>query len=146
MSIPNFFPQRTSAVKLIEAVENDGTAITSVIIDRLGYQSGKLTLNWAASSGTPTTAAASLKVYSNSASSSSSPTPVELVALETALDVKTAGFAQYDIDFSNAKRYVYAVLDITYADGTSPKNILAADLVLGDKNVQPASSGTVYGR
>ena len=146
MSIPNFFPQRTSAVKLIEAVENDGTAITSAIIDRLGYQSGKLTLNWKASSGAPTTAAASLKFYSNSASSSSSPTPVELVALESALDVRTAGFAQYDIDFSNAKRYVYAVLDITYADGTTPKNILAADLILGDKNVQPANSGTVYGR
>jgi len=146
MSIPNTFPQRTTAVKLIEAVENDGTAITSVIIDRLGFQSAKLTLNWKASSGTPTTAAASLKFYSNSASSSSSPTPVELVELESALNVKTAGFAQYDIDLSNAKRYVYAVLDITYADGTTPKNILAADLVLADKNVQPANSGTVYGR
>jgi len=146
MSIVNSFPQRTSAVKLIEAVQNDGTAITSVIIDRLGYQSAKLTLNWAASSGTPTTAAASLKFYSNSASSSSSPTPVELVELESALNVKTAGFAQYDIDLSNAKRYVYAVLDITYADGTTPKNILAADLVLADKSAQPANSGTVYGR
>jgi hypothetical protein len=146
MSIPNTFPQRTTAVKLIESVQNDGTAITSTIIDRLGFQSGKLVLNWAASSGTPTTAAASLIFYSNSASSSSSPTPVALVTLETALDVKTAGFAQYDIDFSNAKRYVYAVLDITYADGTSPKNILSASLVLGDKNVQPANSGTVYGR
>lgn len=146
MSITNFFPQRTTAAKIIEAVQNDGTAITSTILDRLGYQSAKLCLNWAASSGTPTTAAASLKIYSNSASSSSSPTPVELVTLETALDVKTAGFAQYDIDLSNAKRYVYAVLDITYADGTSPKNILAADIIFGDKNTQPENSGTVYGR
>lgn len=146
MSIPNTFPQRTLAVKEIEAVQNDGTAITGVIVDRLGYQSAKLSLNWAASSGTPTTALASLKIYSNSANSSSSPTPVELVALETVLDVKTAGFAQYDVDLSNAKRYIYAVLDITYADGSSPKNILAADFVLGDKSAQPANSGTVYGR
>lgn len=146
MSIVNTVPQRLKAFKEIEAVENDGTAITGVIIDRLGYQSGVLTLNWKASSGTPTTAAASIKVYSNTASSSSSPTPVELVTLETALDVKTAGFKQWDLDLSAANRYVYAVVDITYADGTSPKNILAADLILGDKNVQPANSGTVYGR
>ena len=146
MSITNKFPQRTNAVKLIESVLNDGTAITSTIIDRLGYQSGKLTLNWAASSGTPTTSLASLKIYSNSASSSSSPTPVLLVDLETVLDVKAAGFAQYDIDFSNCKRYVYAVLDITYDSGTSPKNNLAADLVLADKSTQPANSGSVYGR
>lgn len=146
MSIVNKFPQSADAVKLIEPVENDGTAITSIIIDRVGYQSGKLCLSWKASSGTPTTAVASLKFYTNSAASSSSPTPVELVALESALNVKTAGFAQYDIDFSNAKRYVYAVLDITYDAGTSPKNILSADLVMGDKNIGPAHSGAVYGR
>lgn len=146
MSIVNSFPQRTLAKKLIEAVENDGTKITSIIIDRLGYQSAKLVVNWKASSGSPDTAAAAIDFYSNTANSSSSPTPVKLVALETALDVKTAGFATYDIDLSAAGRYVFATLDITYANGSSPKNILSAELILGDKSAQPADAGTVYGR
>jgi hypothetical protein len=69
-----------------------------------------------------------------------------LADLETALNIKTEGFQQYDIDFSNAKRYVYAVLDIDYAAGTSPKNLVSASITLGDKVNQPANSGTVYGR
>jgi hypothetical protein len=146
MSIPSNFPQRTSSAALIVPVNNDGTAITSVIIDRQSYQSAKVVLNYAASTGTPTTATATLKFYSNSASSSSSPTPVLLADLETALDIKPEGFKQYDIDFSNAKRYVYAVLDIDYAAGTSPKNLVSASIILGDKVNQPANSGTVYGR
>jgi len=146
MSIVNQFPQRTKTVQVIAPVDNDGTAITGIIIDRLGYQSAKLVVSYAASSGTPTTALAAIKFYSNSASSSSSPTPVELVALETAKDIKAAGVAEYDIDLSNAKRYVYPTIDTTYDAGTSPKNIISAVLVLGDKNTQPANSGTVYGR
>lgn len=146
MSIVNSFPQRTTTVQVIAPVDNDGTAITGIIIDRLGYQSAKLVVSYAASSGTPTTALAAISVYSNSASSSSSPTPVLLVALETAKNIKVAGVAEYDIDLSNAKRYIYPTLDTTYVDGTSPKNIISAVLVLGDKNVQPANSGTVYGR
>jgi len=146
VSIPNTFPQRTKTVQVIAPVDNDGTAVTGIIIDRLGYQSAKLVVSYAASSGTPSAAATAIAVYSNSASSSSSPTPVKLVDLETAKDILTAGVAEYDIDLSNAKRYVYPTLDTTYTAGTSPKNIISAVLVLGDKNVQPANSGTVYGR
>jgi hypothetical protein len=146
MSIVNQFPQRTTTVQVIAPVDNDGTAITGIIIDRLGYQSAKLVVSFAASSGTPTTAAAAISMYSNSASSSSSPTPVLLVALATAQNIKVAGVVEYDIDLSNAKRYIYPTFDSTYVDGTTPKNIVSAVLVLGDKNVQPANSGTVYGR
>lgn len=146
MSIVNQFPQRTKTVQVIGPVDNDGTAITGIIIDRLGYQSAKLVVSYAASSGTPTSSSAAISFYSNSASSSSSPTPVELVALETAKDIKTAGVAEYDIDLSNAKRYVYPTIDTTYVGGTTPKNIISAVLVLGDKSTQPANSGTVYGR
>lgn len=146
MSIVNQYPQRTTSVQVIAPVENDGTAITGIIIDRLGYQSAKLIVSYAASSGTPTTATAAIDFYSNTANSSSSPTPVKLVALETAKNVKAAGVAEYDIDLSAAARYVYPYMDITYVDGSSPKNIVSAVLVLGDKYIQPANSGTVYGR
>jgi hypothetical protein len=146
MSIPNTFPQRTTTLLLTAPVANTGAAVTSTIIDRLGYQSAKLIINYAAATGTPTTATLALEVFSNSASSSSSPTPVSLVALETAKSIMTAGVAEYDIDLSNAKRYLYATWDATYADGTTPGNIISMAIVLGDKNVQPANSGTVYGR
>jgi len=146
MSIPNNFPQRTAAAALIVPVSNDGTLVNSVIIDRQAYQSSKVVLNFASSAGTPTTAVASLKVYSNSASSTSSPTPALLATLETALNVKTAGLTSYDVDFSNAKRYVYVALDIDYTGGTTPTNIVSSEIILGDKVSQPANSGTVYGR
>lgn len=144
MSIPNFIPNRVKGYVEIAPVDNDGTLINGVIIDRLGYQSAILELIWAASSGTPTTATAAVSIYYNSTSSTSGAT--KLVDLETALNVKTAGYKQYDLDLSAADRYVYAVVDITYADGTTPKNIVAASLVLGDKSSQPANSATVYGR
>jgi hypothetical protein len=144
MSIPNTLPQRSTTVQTIVPVENDGTQIDGVIIDRLGYQSAKLVISYAASTGSPTTSLAAISFYSNTASSTSGATL--LVALETVKNVKAAGVAQYDIDLSGAHRYVYPVVDITYADGSSPKNLISAVLVLGDKYIQPANSSTVYGR
>ena len=147
MSLVNFQAQRSKVVQVIVPVDNDGTAVTSVIVDRLGYDTAKLVVSYAASSGSPTTALSAIKVYSNSASSSSSPTPVELVELETALNIKLAGIKEYDLDLSGAKRYVYATLDTTYADGSSPKNIISAVLELSGKNTGPAVASTeVYGR
>ena len=138
--------QQIAPVVVIAPEDNDGTAITSSIIDRKGYGTAYLNLNWAASSGTPTTAKADIKVYSNTASSSSSPTPVLLATLETALDIKAAGTKSWALDLGAANRYVYAVVDVTYVDGTTPKNILSGILILGDKNVEPPVATTVYGR
>jgi hypothetical protein len=146
MSIPNFFPQRTKSYVMTAPVANTGAAVNSSIIDRLGYQSAKLIVNFAAATGSPSAAAVALEMFSNSASSTSSPTPVSLVALETALDVMSAGVVEYDIDLSNAKRYIYTTWDATYTSGSTPGNIISAVIVLGDKNAQPANSGTVYGR
>lgn len=131
---------------LVTPVDNDGTAITSAFIDRLGYDSAYVELQFAASSGTPTTALADIKLYTNSAASASSPTPVLLAQLETVLNIKTAGSKSWAVDLSAAKQYVYAVIDVTYADGTSPKNILAAGIVLGDKSTDPVAAQTIYGR
>ena len=146
MSITNKFPQRTHALVLTAPVANTGAAVNSTIIDRLGYQSAKLIVNFAAATGSPSAAVAALEVFSNSASSTSSPTPVSLVALETALDIAAAGVVEYDIDLSNAKRYIYSTWDATYTAGSTPGNIISAVIVLGDKSTQPANSGSVYGR
>ena len=146
MRVKSLVLEQLAFSSVIAPVDNDGTAITSAIIDRLGYDSAYLSLNFAASSGTPTTAKADVKIYSNSASSSSSPTPVLLAQLETELDIKAAGSKSWAIDLSNAKRYVYAVVDVTYVDGTSPKNILSGVLALGDKSTDPVETQTIYGR
>jgi hypothetical protein len=146
MSITNKFPQRTKSLVMTSPVANTGAAVNSTIIDRLGYQSAKLIVNYAVVTGTPSAAVAALEVFSNSASSTSSPTPVSLVALETALDIMVAGVVEYDIDLSNAKRYIFSTWDATYTGGTTPGNILSAVIVLGDKATQPANAATVYGR
>jgi len=146
MSITNKFPQRTVTLALTTPVANTGTAVNSTVIDRLGYKSAKLIVNYAVVTGSPSAAVTALEVFSNSASSTSSPTPVSLVALETALDIMTAGIMEYDIDLSNAKRYIFTTWDATYTGGSTPGNIISAVLVLGDKSSQPANSATVYGR
>jgi hypothetical protein len=68
------------------------------------------------------------------------------VALESALNIVAAGVVEYDIDLSNAKRYIFTTWDATYTGGTTPGNILSAVIVLGDKSAQPANPATVYGR
>ena len=127
----------------------DGTKTNSVVIDRLGYQSAQINLNYSAcvGGGAPSAAALSFKVYSNSASSTSSPAPVLLATLETTRNILLAGFASYAIDLSAADRYIFVEYDSDLTGGTTPSNIVSCDIVLGDKNVKPANSTeTIYGR
>lgn len=138
--------QQTKQLSLITPVSKDGTLTNSTIIDRLGYETAYVNLNWASVTGGPSAATASVKVYSNTASSTSSPTPVLLATLETALDVATAGFKSWAIDLGAANRYVFVEYDSTLTGGTTPANLISATMVLGDKNVEPPVSDTVYGR
>jgi len=149
MSIVNSFLQRTKSVAMIVPAVIDGTKTNSVVIDRLGYQSAQINLNYSAcvGGGAPSAAALSFKVYSNSASSTSSPAPVLLATLETTRNILLAGFASYAIDLSAADRYIFVEYDSDLTGGTTPSNIVSCDIVLGDKNVKPANSTeTIYGR
>ena len=146
MSIVNKMPMRTKSVNFITPVENDGTEIKTLVIDRKGFQSLSLTLSWATASGSPTTPVTAFSIWSNTASHVSSPTPILLATLETVLDIKTAAVKQYDIDLSNASRYIFVVYDATYSDGSSPKNVVSCVGSLGDANIQPAFGTTPYGR
>jgi hypothetical protein len=150
MSIVNKLPQKTKSVPMIVPAVIDGTLTNSVIIDRAGFQSAQINLNYSAcvGGGAPSAAVLSFTVYSNSASSTSSPAPVLLATFETALDILAAGFKTYALDLSNAKRYIYVVYDSTLTGGTTPSNIVSCDCVLGDPSIQPAagSAVTVYGR
>ncbi|HQM02118.1 MAG TPA: hypothetical protein PLH98_16445 [Ruminococcus flavefaciens] len=134
---------RLTAVKGFPSTLSDGTAITGAVIDRLGYQSALLIFSYEASSGTPTSASAALKVQDDTASDGS--TAADYAVLETAKNIKTAGIAQYMIDLSGANRYLKVIEDTTYVDGSSPKNQVSCEIVLFDKDVD-ADTTTVYGR
>lgn len=142
MSIVNRMGRMT-AVKGFPSTLSDGSAITGAVIDRLGYNSALLIFSYEASSGTPDSSAAALKVQDDTAANGG--TAADYAVLETAKDIKTAGIAQYEIDLSGANRYILVVEDTTYVSGSSPKNQVSCEIVLFDKDVDTGPA-TVYGR
>lgn len=136
--------QKILSFVAIAPVDNDGTAIVGTTIDRLSYLDAYVLLNFAASTGTPTTALAAVTVYHGDASNMSD--EALLCTCDAALNIKAAGKADYPIDLTGAKRYIRVKLDTTYVDGTAPKNIIAASAVLGNKNIEPVATQTVLGR
>lgn len=119
----------------ITPVSNDGTLVKGIIVDRQGYPSGTLTLNWATPTGGPSAATASIKVYSNSAASYTSPTPILLTTLETAQNILTSGAETWEIDLTLAGRYIYIEYDATYTGGTTPASIVSADFELNSSSI-----------
>jgi len=142
MSIVNSFGKLTAA-KGFPSTLSDGTAITGAVVDRLGYNSALVIFSYEASSGTPTSASAALKMQDDTASDGR--TAADYAILETAKNIKTAGIAQYSVDLSGADRYILIVEETTYEDGSSPNNQISCEIVLFDKNVD-ADTSTVYGR
>lgn len=142
MSIVNRMGRLTAA-KGFPSTLSDGTAITGAVVDRLGYNSALLIFSYEASSGTPDSSAAALKVQDDTAANGG--TAADYAVLETAKNIKTAGIAQYEIDLSGANRYILVVEDTTYVAGSSPKNQVSCEIVLFDKDVDTGPA-TVYGR
>lgn len=130
----------TNSLGAIPPQSNDGTAVTGAAIDRLGADTGLFLFEAAAASGTPTAVTAAIKITH---SDTSGGTYSDFEVLETALNIKAAIAKQYMIDLSGAKRYFKIVVDSTYTDGTTPANVIAGKLILGDYNVDPKASQTV---
>lgn len=130
----------TNSLGAIPPQSNDGTAVTGAAIDRLGAGTGFFLFEAAAASGTPTAVTAAIKITHCDTSGG---TYADFEVLETALNIKTAVAKQYMIDLSGAKRYFKVVVDTTYTDGTTPANIFAGKLILGDYDVDPKASQTV---
>ena len=137
--------QRIAVKNAIKPELNDGTAIVGATIDRLGYEDCYVHINNVASTGTPTTAVAAITIYHGDASNMSD--EALFLTLAAAQDVKAAQDLQYPISLRGMKRYFRVKLDITYADGTSPKNQITSVAVLGCKNIEPAvASEIILGR
>ena len=130
-------------VSAFTPANNDGTAITGDTIDREGYQSAIVVLHFAASTGSPTAPTALFRVE-DAAESGFNVTNATWETLETVLDIKTAAIKYYYLDLAQANRYIRVYYDATYSDGSSPKNIVSCEIVLGDKSILPAGSTTIY--
>lgn len=137
-----FIGKNSANLGAIPPQANDGTLINGSIIDRRGYRSGKLVFERAVVTGAPSAAAQSLIVQHGDAANLSD--VATFCTLETALDILLAGQKDYLLNLSGAKRYVRVVHDATYTGGTPPGNVVAAQLVLGDRDVNPAVTETVH--
>lgn len=120
---------------------NDGTKLTGSVIDRRGYQSAVIVVAWgAATSGSDSKCAI---VLEDAAEVGFNVTNATFVTLAAAKDVHAVGLAYYNVNLISANAFIRVTLDITYGDGSSPKNPITAIVILGDKNIDPAGSTTV---
>lgn len=123
----------------IASATNDGTAVTGVTIDRLGYNSCKVLGSISAAAGSPDTAVAAILLRHDSAANMSTAATFYTIAAALNVDPKEQ-FIELDIDLSGAKRYIDITLDTTYSGGSTPSNAVCFIVVLGDKSVEPASA------
>jgi len=132
----------TNSLAAIPPQSNDGTKITGIGINRVGANSGKLIFAAAAASGAPDAAVTALVIEHSDTLGSGYTT---FKTLESALDIDAAGVnKEYALDLQGVKTFVRVTVDTTYTGGTSPANIVCAQLILGDYDVDPKTAETVY--
>lgn len=132
----------TNSLAAIPPQDNDGTLINGIAIDRRGAASALVAFASAAASGAPDTAVALITVEHCDVTTAGS--FVAFKTLSAALNVDPTGQdVEYMVDVSGAKRYIRVSCDITYTGGTTPKNLVCAQVVLGDYDVEPKIAQTV---
>jgi len=144
MSIVNSLPNRVQAVKGFDPQANTGAAISGDIIDRRGFNSASVAFVRAVVTGSPSAATTALVVQHGDASNLSD--AATYATLASALDIMLAGCEDFHLDLSGAKRYIRITEDATYTGGTTPGNVKACVVTLGDKEANPPAAETVFGR
>jgi hypothetical protein len=136
--------QQATVLKAVDVNEYSGTtAKAGEVIDFKGYQSAILSVNHAAASGAPS--AATLTVTMAEGDTTSPATAVTFNVAIAAIDVSAAGISTYHIDLRPFKRYGKFTITPAFTAGTSPACLASAELVLGDKNIDPTPSAvTIY--
>lgn len=134
----------TNSLAAIPPQSNDGTAISGIAIDRLGADTALIIFDAAAASGSPDAAVTSIKLQDCDTTTAGSFD--DFLTLESALDIDAAAkHKSYMVKLEGAKRYIRLVVDTTYTAGTTPANVLAANVILGDYDVEPKVAQTVLG-
>jgi hypothetical protein len=142
------FLEKTDAVTAILPVSStSASAINGVAIDRTGYLSAGVCLTVGINPSVPTGFTTLIKVQHSLTSTSGD--FVDFAAIETfgsAADLTAASVTKYyNVNLRGARKYIRVVVVNTFTGGSSPSSLFGAVVVLGDKNVEPANSSTVYG-
>jgi len=119
-------------------------AINGQIINRLGAASAKLVLERAAASGAPSAVALAVVIQHGTQANLSD--AATFATLETSLSALAAGLSEYLISLDGANQYIRVVITPTYTGGTTPANLVAGELVLGDYSEDPQiENEAIYG-
>lgn len=144
MSIINSMLQRVKNVKGFDPQANTGAAITGEIIDRRGFNSAAIAYNYAVVTGSPSAAVTALVLQHGDAANMSD--AATFATLAAAQDIMVAGCADFHVDLSGAKSYIRVTEDATYTGGSTPGNVKACTVTLGDKEANPPVAETILGR
>lgn len=121
--------------RAISPHSDNGAGEDGAAIDRLGYQSALLAIDVGAVSGTPNSFAVNAVLY-ESADGTTGWTSVDDSAITeiTTIDTKQVK----EINLAGLKRYIKAVLQVEFVNGTSPEVLVAGALILGGADTLPA--------
>ena len=118
------------------------TAVTSAAIDRLGFRSAIVIVNYAATTSDPS--AATLTFSAVDGADTSPATAVTFNATPAVINAKTtAGVYAYQIDLSGFNRYFKISMTPAFTGGTDPSIVAGMTVILCDAAVDPASGTAV---
>lgn len=118
------------------------TAVTTAAIDRLGFNSAIVTVNYAVSTSNPSVATLTLSAVDGADTSPA--TAVTFNATPTVINAKTTAGAQtYQIDLSGFNRYFKISMTPGFTGGTSPDIVAGVSVLLVDAAIDPASGTAV---
>lgn len=142
------FIERTTSVKQILPVITVGNGtVKGVGFDRTGYLSAAIVYAAGICPSVPTGFTVVLKVQDSADDVDGNYADFATVAtFGTAADLSAASVVKhFDVNLRGAKTWVRVTETLTFTGGTSPSQLGSVCLVLGDKNVEPVDSTTVYG-
>jgi hypothetical protein len=129
--------------KILVAPQNASAGtVNGVVIDRIGYYDAIAHLSCGATTGAPTAQSAKLTIYHGELEDGSDMTVYNAVeglgggAYETGVVASDNIGTWIDVDLAGAKRYIRGVVTVAFTGGTTPKQLVAATLILG-QNTAP---------
>jgi hypothetical protein len=121
-------------------VDTAAATLTTLWIDRLGYESGSLAVFLGAASGTPTSFTVNAKIQDATDDAGAGAADYKSNEVDVdAITALTADNGETVIDFSlaGARRYIGVVVVVAFVAGTSPKIEVASTIALGGAAVLP---------
>lgn len=112
-------------------------AVNGVVIDRLGFNEAIVNLMVGAASGSPSAQGVSLKMQTGDQADGSDMADVSGATI-AALDGNNET-ASLNFDLAECKRYIRAVVAVTFTGGTTPSIPVAVAVTLGGAETEPVS-------